>query len=456
MDSDAFSLVREVFTHLDETVPRDGFEETTHARRLFAHLERSGGRVEAIAEPESFRTPIADLGCWSEDPWGDPTYAIDSSTTRPFEYTNGLITDTAYAKLGVGGPDADRTPERVGTIKTVAYYDDDEATLYNESFGDTVADMADDSGEGAREGAGEREGEHSLTAELVPFKAATARTRTLSKAVSAVAQYLAEGEHARRHLDTIDDGILFLDGSLYPLGVLYWVVMDHIGETSPASSWERPREIVENYIEVIDRQYERNLPVVGIVKTSTTSQMVDALETKIKRHDVTDNDGLRPDVPWTRDHQFIAEVLRSEDLDQFTYTSWFVSTGLGIDAGTDDAELLDPFADSLEHGTPDQYRRAFFFVRLPRSEFLLRVEAPLLFVIEEETRREIRYKALSEIAKRRDVPYAVTRADRIARITTENRESMRRLLDSSQPSMDYNWDGRWSEDDATELDVTEG
>ena len=150
-------------------------------------------------------------------------------------------------------------------------------------------------------------------------------------------------------------------------------------------------------------------------------------------------------------YQLVAEVLRSEDLDGFTYTSWFVSTGLGM--GTGDAELLDPVADSLEHGTPDQYRRAFFFVRLPRSEFLLRVEAPLLFVIEEETRREIQFKALSEIARRRDVPYAVTRADRIARITTENRESMRRLLDSSQPSMDYNWDGRWSEDNASELEM---
>jgi len=284
MDGEALSLVREVFDHLDDTVPRGGLEATTRARELFAHLDRPGGRVEAIDEPESFRTPIADLGNWSEDPWGEPTYAIDSSTTRPFEYTNGLITDTAYAKLGVGGTDVDRSPERAGTIKTVAYYDDEEASLYNETFAEPGPNP-----------------DSLLTAELVPFEADTTRTRTLSKAVSAVAQYLAEGEHARRHLDAID-GVLFLDGSLYPLGVLYWLLLDHIGETSPASSWDRPREIVTNYLEVIDRQYERGLPVVGIVKTSTTAQMVDALETKIKRHDITDEDGLRPEVPWMRDH----------------------------------------------------------------------------------------------------------------------------------------------------------
>jgi len=431
MDGEALSLVREMFDHIDGNMPRQALEQTTHARELFAYLDRPGGRVETIDEPESFRTPIADLGNWSEDPWGDPTYAIDSSTTRPLEYTNGLITDTAYAKLGVGGTNVDRSVERSGTIKTVAYYDDDEATLYNESFDGPNPDSP-------------------TTGELVLFKAGTTRTRNLSKAVSAVAQYLAEGEHARRHLDDID-GVLFLDGSLYPLGVLYWVLLDHAGETSPATSWDLPREIVENYIEVIDRQYERGLPVVGIVKTSTTSQMVEALEDKIARNDVTEDDGLRPDVPWVRDHQFVAEVLRQDSLDQFTYTSWFVSTGLGTTSL--DGELLEPFADTIQNGNPGDYRRAFFFVRLPRSEFILRVEAPLLFVIEEETRREIRYKALKEIAKRRDVPYAVTRADRIARITTENRESMRRQLESSQPSMDYNWDGRWSEDDVTEMEV---
>lgn len=439
MDGEALSLVREMFAHIDDTVPRQALEQTTHARKLFTYLARSGGRVEAIDEPESFRTPIADLGRWSEDPWGEPTYAIDSSTTRPLEYTNGLITDTAYAKLGVGGTNVDRTFERSGTIKTVAYYDDDEASLYNETFGDTDAGADADTTAAS-----------PTTGEIVPFKSGATRTRNLSKAVSAVAQYLAEGEHARRHLDAID-GVLFLDGSLYPLGVLYWILLDHAGETSPATSWDRPREIVENYIEVIDRQYKRGLPVVGIVKTSTTSQMVEALEDKIARNDITDDDGLRPDVPWVRDHQFIAEVLRQDSLDQFTYTSWFVSTGLGTTSL--DGELLDPFADTIEHGNPGDYRRAFFFVRLPRSEFILRVEAPLLFVIEEDTRREIRYKALKEIAQRRDVPYAVTRADRIAQITTENRESMRRLLESSQPSMDYNWDGRWSEDDVTEMEV---
>jgi len=429
MDAEALSVIQEVFEQIDTNIPRDGTEQVDHAQSLFTNLDQTGGGVEPIGEPTCYRTPIADLGRWSDDPWTGATYAIDASTTRPLEYTNGLITDMAYAKLGIGGTGVDRSPERAGTIKSVVYHDDDENTLHGEEF------QGDD--------------DH-VHAEIVPFQGGRERTRNLSKSVSSVAQSLAEGEHARRHLDDID-GVLFLDGSLYPLSVLYWVLLDYTGDASPARSWDRPAEIVENYIEVIDTQYERGLPVVGVVKTSTTSQLVEALETKLDNHDVHTDDGLRPDVPWMRDHQFIADVLRDPSLNHLTYTSWFVSTEL--QTGRLNSELLEPFADGLRNGNPGDYRRAFFFVRLPKSEFVFRIEAPLLLVREKDTRHEIQCKTLKEIAQRRDVPQSVARADRIARISSDNRKSIRRLLESSQPSMDYNWDGRWSQDEVSEMEV---
>lgn len=443
MDAQALSLMRDIFERIDENVPRETTEQTAHARYLFDQLAKAGGGIESIGEPECFRTPIADLGRWSDDPWKGATYGIDASTTRNFEYTNGLIMDTAYAKLGVNGTDGDRTSEQAGTVKTVVYYDEGESSIHGETFALDASESADTTG-------GENKGQ--LRGELVPYEADADSTRNLSKAVSSVAQSLAEGEHARRMLDEIN-GPLFLDGALYPLGVLYWVLLDHADVTSPANSWDRPREIVENYLEVVDTLYDRNLPVIGIVKTSTTSQMVEALEEKLVRHSVTDENGLRPDVSWVRDHQFIADVLRNDSLDDFTYTSWFVSTEFG--AGRLDTELLEPFAADLQFGGPKEYRRAFFYVRLPKQEFVLRVEVPLLFVHEEDTRNEIRDKALKEIAKRRDVPYAIKRADRTARISPENRESLRRLLVSTRPSKHYNSDGRWSQDDISGMETEE-
>src|SRR5699024_4866086 len=136
--------------------------------------------------------------------------------------------------------------------------------------------------------------------------------------------------------------------------------------------------------------------------------------------------------------------------------SWFVSTELAA-GQLGDTEVLEPFAEELQFGEPADYRRAFFYVRLPKQEFVFRVEAPLLFILDdEETRDEIQNKVLKEIARRRDVPQAVTRADRIAGISQGNRKTIRGVLDSSAPSMNYNWDGRWSQDDINGMEPDNG
>jgi len=68
----------------------------------------------------------------------------------------------------------------------------------------------------------------------------------------------------------------------------------------------------------------------------------------------------------------------------------------------------------------------------------------LLCLSDEELREHIRLKALKEIARRDDVPQAIARADRIARISPDNREAIRDTLQSVEPAFDYNRDGRWS------------
>jgi hypothetical protein len=250
-------------------------------------------------------------------------------------------------------------------------------------------------------------------------------------------------------LDALD-GALFLDGSVLPLGIVYWVLLDHAGGRSPAGSWNLPAEIVGNYIEVIDRQYEREQPVLGVVKTSSMSQVLDALREKIEQHDVRGDNGRLLDVPWVRDHQFMAEVLRFDDLDYLTYTSWFVSAGQEINGQR--YELLEPLADRLEHGSPSDYRRAFCFVRLPKTGDLLRVEAPYLMVQDSEMRERVQLKALKEIAQQQGVPRAIERADKLARISRENRRKIRDLIERTEASYDHNWDGRWRDlDDDTDL-----
>ena len=419
MDSEAISAVRQLFDEIDAAIPRESESQSQRARRVFELLGHDEGGVYALDQPSYQRTRIDELGTWTDDPWNDPTYGVDASTTRPLDYNNGLIVDTAYAKTAVTGDTANRAVEHTGRVVGVAYLNDDETTLHGKTI----------------------ESDH-VTAELIRFPETTEEPRNLSKSVATVAQRWSESQQAVDSLDDVD-GPLFLDGSVFPLGIVYWLLLDHAGNRSPAGSWDLPTKIVANYVEVIDRLYERGLPVIGIVKTSSMAQVLDALREKITQNNIRGENGRFVNVPWIRDHQFLTEVLRYDDLDYLTYTSWFVDRGQEINGTRYD--VLEPLAGRLDHGDPKDYRRAFCYVRLPRTGDLLRIEAPYLMVQDGETREQVRLKALKEIARMRGVPRAIHRADRLARISQENRDKICDMIERTEASYDHNWDGRWSD-----------
>lgn len=417
MDERAFSVVQQLASHVDAGLPRDVTDQATHARELFDLLDHEGGTITPIGEPAYFKTRTAELGTWTDDPWSEATYGVDASTTRPLEYNNGLIIDTAHAKLGVSGANSDRSPEQLGTVVTGVYLEDNDVTLQEE----TVE-------EGAVEG------------EIVRIPEMRQRTNVTSILTSTV-QRLSEGRHARRCLDHID-GPLFIDGSVYPLSIIYWSLLDSAGQGAPVHDWDFLETVIGNYVAVVDDCYNNDIPVIGIVKTSSMGEVTESLRTKINQHELRGSRGTLRDVPWLRDHQFIGEVLRDDSLNHITYTSWFVQKR--VELRGESFELLESIADELTHGPPEHYRRAFAYVRTPKTGNIFRIEVPLLFLTDETRREEVLLKALKEIAQQGDVPKAIGRADRIARISPDNRETIRNSLQTVEPEFDYNRDGRWS------------
>jgi hypothetical protein len=418
MNAESMATIRELVGTIDGGLPREPIDQTDQSRRVFEMLGEDGGLVEAIDPPAFQRTRISELGTWTEDPWGSTTYGVDASTTRPIEFTNGLVFDVAHAKTAATGS-ADRAIERTARVVACAYHDDGESTLRSQTLQD----------------------EGAVRSELVCFPPDAEETRNIAKSVASVAQRLSESQQAADTLDAMDDGPLFLDGAVLPLGILYWLLLDHEDNRSPAATWDVPYEIVSNYVEVIDRLHDRDLPVIGIVKSGSMSQVLTALREKIRIHDLKDPNGRTPGVPWMHDHQLMTEVLQHGDTDYLAYTSWFESHGQEV--RDTPHHLLTPVEQLLGHGPPEAYRRAFFYVRLPRTGDLLRVEAPYLMVDDEARRRQIQLKALKEIARRRGVPQAISRADRIARITRGNRDAIRAMIRRATPSFDHNRDGRW-------------
>ncbi len=417
MDERAFDIVRQLADRVDTGVPRAVADQAAHARELFDLLSYDGGTVDSFGEPEYFKTRKTELGTWANDPWIGPTYGVDASTTRPLEYNNGLVVDTAHAKLGVSGPDADREPEQRGTVVTGVYLDDDSVTLQQESIE-----------------------QDTVTGEIIRIPKMRQRTNVTSILTSTV-QRLAEGQHARRCIEDIT-GPLFLDGSVYPLSVIYWTLLDRAGRGAPIGDWELPNKVIKNYVDVVDACYEQDVPVLGIVKTSSMGGLTESLREKVAQNNLRGPRRTLRNVPWLRDHQFLGEVLRDRSLDHLTYTSWFVQQR--VELRGESFDLLEAVKEELDHGQPADYRRAFAYVRTPKTGNVFRIESPALFLTDDERREQILLKALKEIARQGDVPRAVARADRIARISPNNREKIRDTLQTVEPAFDYNRDGRWS------------
>ncbi len=329
---------------------------------------------------------------------------------------NGLILDTAYAKIGAVGQSVNKPLERKGTIITTVYFGGEEASISDQTIKD----------------------EENIKAEIVNFPEVE-WSRSLSNGVSMVARTLAESKHCKNYLEEIN-GALFIDGSIYPLGLIYWIVVSKSNIDSPASTWNKPKEIVKNYIEIIEAQKRKDLPVIGIVKTSSSKHLLEALEEKT----LGSGNGFS-NLPWNTDHQFMSEVLHNNAKDELTYTSWFIHKKTKLKTGDSSKkyEVLEEF--DLELGSPKDYRRTFFYIRLPRTGAILRAETPYFMVKDKEDREMIQNKVLSEVSKNLDIPKSISRADRLANISRNNRDKLRKGIKKTLHYYDYNWDGRWDD-----------
>lgn len=414
VDPEALNIMEKIFDKINNTIPQSNKEHRDYARKIYRYLNKNGGQIECLEDPKVYSIDVAEIGTWSKDPW-DKNYGLDSSDTRPIEYSNGLILDNAYAKIGTSGKTQDKSIERKGTIINTFYFKDEKFNLPDEVVEDN----------------------NHIHAEIVNYPGSE-WSKSISNTVAMISRNLAESQHGKNQLDQID-GPLFVDGSIYPLGLIYWEGLSKSGIKSPSSNWKKPKEIIKNYINIIEGMKDKNLPVIGIVKTSSSKYLLKALNSKIEQ-----NKNKKGNIPWETDHQFISEVLHNQNKSKLVYTSWLKHKKTRIERSSTSKKYEELEGFNLKHGTPKRYRRAFFYVRLPKNGVIFRVEAPYL-MMEKIDREKIRYKALSEIAKNMDVPKSIKRADKLANISIENKDKLKSQIKRTDPLFNYNWDGRWKD-----------
>ena len=395
-------LAGQITSAVDETEHRE-LAETVWDE--FLDPLRADGTVvlEPLGEQERCRVDVQDAAL-QERPY--PTqHGVDSGTINPTTFKNGVVLDVAHAAMA--SVPSDLALHRGRSVVLTAHTYDRTRDLSREW-------MADDEGYTRK---------RVLHAPCVD--------RYEHDVVHALALYLAESEHALEQADLVDD-LLVLDGPIYPTGILQWT--DHDPELANLLEEDDPREVLQNYLDLVERFVERDVPLVGFVKTTTSKALCRAVE------DATGN------APWANDAAFLTQLLERTDgddepvTDELTCTNWFRSRAGtdGILAG-EDALGLDRDLD------PEAYDVTFFAIYDPREELLFRVEAPYAFTKHSDRRERLRRQLLADVAAERGPPEAVAKADELARIGAHEKQALRDAIEQrfeSERQPTYN-ESRW-------------
>lgn len=354
-------------------------------------LRDDGRRVfHPVDEPEKRAVPLDGIALADDE---FPTqHGIDAGTLNPRSFTNGLTLDVAHA--AAASVPTDLSLHRKRTIVT-AVQSSDHSVLFEDSW-----DAFDDA---------------SADARVVQAPRDTDNAR---ESAHVFALYLSESTHLGKTYEEADD-LLYLDGPLYPLGLLRWLEVDPTFGRSDLTG-----EALSNYFGTYEDALEDGVPVVGFVKNPSCSRVVRRLR------------DAGPPVPWSNDAGFFRHFLTPDASEadgggevgetggaggDLTFTNWFVSR-LYAD------ELFD-VAPTLETQREDLLP-AVMYVHDPRHGTVHRVETPLGFVRDEETRGAITRQTLKEVAVSR-VPRAVSKADALARVSNDQRESLVRRFEDA-------------------------
>jgi hypothetical protein len=410
-------LAKRIQYDVDESDHRDVAETVWES--FLDPLVRDGDRVlEPLGEQCRLVADAEDVAL--ADTAYETVHGLDAGTINPTTFSNGLVLDIAQAAMSATPSDLDlhRGRTMVMTVHsadaTVAF-DEDDWTMNDEGYVRTQ------------------------------IRQAPRVNRFEEGVVHALALYRAESTHALTNAEVVDD-LLVLDGPLYPTGLLRWA--DQHPELRTVLEEEaQPREVVENYVRLVERFAERDVPLVGFVKNPAGNAITRAVRESFGQ------------APWVDDAAMWKRLLErgelvddpdgdgrrfERDTDALTATSWFVSRG-----GTD--RVLSRHGDAvgvdrdLEH---DAYEVTFFALYDPRTDVLYRVEAPYAVTRDEERRRALRQWALSAVAAERGPPLAVGKADELAKIDGHEKRSLRETLEETfraRRARQYD-DLRWGEE----------
>ncbi|MCU4924529.1 DNA double-strand break repair nuclease NurA [Halobacteria archaeon AArc-dxtr1] len=407
-------LARRIDPGADERDHRS-FAETVWKSRLEPLRDDGRTILEPLGE-RSRRLVNCESVALCERPF--PTVnGLDAGTINPTTFRNGLVIDIAQAAMSATPSDLDLHRSR---SVVMSVHSNDPTTRINREGWEPFD-----------------EGESHRRAIKIPRV-----DRFAEGVVHALALYLAESRHALENADRVAD-LLVLDGPLYPRGLLRWEDL-HPSLERVLHEEPQPKTVVENYVRLVERFVERDVPLVGFVKNPATKVITRAVR------------GAE-DAPWTDDSAFFSRVLErgsyvddvegtrwERETSALSYTNWFRSRG-----GVDRPLSVDGDALGIERKLePAAYEVTFFVIYDPRDDLVYRVEAPYAFTRDADRRERLARQLLAEVATAHGPPTIIEKADELARISAAEKASLRDRLETEfDTEQDRTYDDhRWNEE----------
>jgi hypothetical protein len=344
--------------------------------------------LEPVDDQARKRVPIDDVAL--QDPPFPTQHGLDAGTINPTTFTNGLVLDVSQAAMASVPSDVEL--HRGRTIVMTVHTNDRTLDL-GEDW------RLDDEGYARR---------RILHAPRVD--------RYEQTVVHALSLYLAESQHALDQAEVVSD-LLVLDGPIYPTGLLKWRERDPELRRLLDEA-DLPRDVLGNYLALVETFVERDVPIVGFVKNSASRAITRSLRDSLG-------------APWVDDDAFFRQVLQRRDdgeprTDALTFTNWFRSR-----VGTDGL-VADPDSLALPHDRSldaAAYEVTFMVVYDPRDDLVYRVEAPAAVTTDATTREALTDQVLAAVAAERGPPRAVGKADSLASIDREGKAALRRRIE---------------------------
>jgi hypothetical protein len=425
VDHSTFETMEEMMDAVGDSIGLTADDYFEQAVEAYEYLDVPGGHIQTVgvSEPALYSTTEEELAGWDEDNH-TCSYGIDASTTQERDFSNGLRVLIANAKVGVIGSGVQSLGDE-STVVAGVFDRQEDTGLQTHQFKDTATIRA----------------ELRVLSENDPD-----RTHRLVKSIT---RSLAEGQHLARVCRGVRDadgdaarGPVFVDGPIYP-PMVFPEVMSRYNSGVDGAWTDVFGETVGNYIEATTWSIQSGWPIVGIVKDMDSSSLITALRNKVN---TIGADAVV--LPWQKDKHFLTDLLQPDGPGTYVFTDWFAETARYSPSKNDAGDhYVEPFAGAPYCDAPvESYHRAFFYVRNPRTDTIIRVEAPRATVQDAESREFIQKRTLAEIAKTGESAEAIQRADEEARISRQNQQKLfRTLYGKMQAVKSYNQDYRGPE-----------